>query len=314
MVTNTMIRRKQRVLITGANGLLGQKLVARLLEMEGFDILATGRGACRLPKAWQGFDYQELDHTNLIEVAKVFRRYQPGIVMHGGAMTQVDSCEENQAECHKQNVEATAYIMQECRKINSHLIFVSTDFIFDGEEGPYGEEAIGKPVNFYGESKLLAEDAVIGSGLLLWTIVRTVLVYGIAHDMSRSNLVLWVKESLEKGKTIQVVDDQFRSPTLAEDLAEGIIQIAAKKAVGIYNICGPDYITPYQMAVMAAEYFKLDKSKIININSSALAHKANRPLKTGLFIDKAIKELDYRPKSFTEGIGILAKQLKLATS
>jgi len=304
--------KKIRILITGANGLLGQKLVSQLIQMDKFEVLATGRGPCRLPAGWSGYAYKEMDNTNPIGVSKVFRHFQPAIVVHGGAMTQVDDCEEEQAECHRQNVEATAYIIQECRRLNSHLIFVSTDFIFDGKEGPYGEEAKGNPVNFYGESKLLAEEAVLASGLLFWTIVRTVLVYGTSHDMSRSNLILWVKSSLEARKTIQVVDDQFRSPTLAEDLAEGIIKIAIQKARGIYNICGPDFISPYQMAIYTAEYFGLDKSLLKSVDSTTLGHKGNRPLKTGLIIDKAINELDFKPKSFTEGIGILAKQLKLA--
>jgi len=306
--------KKTRILVTGANGLLGQKLVSQLVLIDKFEVLATGRGPCRLPEEWNGFVYKEMDNTNPIGVAKIFRHFQPAIVIHGGAMTQVDDCEEKQAECHRQNVEATAYIIHECRRINSHLIFVSTDFIFDGKEGPYSEEAKGNPVNFYGESKLLAEEAVLASGLLLWTIVRTVLVYGFSHDMSRSNLILWVKASLEEGKTIRVVDDQFRSPTLAEDLADGIIKIAIQKACGIYNICGPDFISPYEMAQITADYFGLDKSKIKNVDSESLAHKGNRPLKTGLIIDKAINELDFKPKSFTEGIGILAKQLKLADS
>ncbi|HSJ66989.1 MAG TPA: SDR family oxidoreductase [Anditalea sp.] len=306
--------KKTRILITGSNGLLGQKLVSQLIKLDKFDVLATGRGPCRLPAEWNGYTYSEMDNTNPIGVAKMFRKFQPAVVIHSGAMTQVDDCEEKQAECHRQNVEATAYIIHECRRINSHLIFVSTDFIFDGKNGPYNEEAKGNPVNFYGESKLLAEEAVLASGLLFWTIVRTVLVYGISHDMSRSNLILWVKSSLEAGKTIQVVDDQYRSPTLAEDLADGIIRIADKKACGIYNICGPDMISPYQMAILTAEYFGLDKSKIKSVDSATIAHKGNRPLKTGLIIDKAINELDFSPKSFTEGIGILAKQLKLANS
>ena len=310
---NTEIN-KSRILVTGANGLLGQKLVSNLIQRGDFDIIATGRGPCRLSADWTGYTYKEMDHTNPIGVAKVFRQFQPTIVVHSGAMTQVDDCEDRQAECHRQNVEATAYIIHECRRINSHLIFISTDFIFDGKDGPYLEEAKGNPVNFYGESKLLAEEAVLASGLLFWTIVRTVLVYGISHDMSRSNLILWVKSSLEADKTIKVVNDQFRSPTLAEDLAEGIVKIAVKKACGIYNICGPDFITPYEMAIKTADFFLLDKSKIISVDSATIAHKGNRPPKTGLIIDKAIKELDFKPKSFTEGIGILAKQLKLANS
>ncbi|KEO73325.1 SDR family oxidoreductase [Anditalea andensis] len=303
-----------RILITGANGLLGQKLVRQLIRHADCEILATGKGRSRLPSVWSGFRYMEMDHTSPKAIGEIFRQFQPTTVIHAGAMTQVDDCEVNQAECYKQNVEATSLILKACQSIDAHLIFVSTDFIFGGEDGPYTEEATGNPVNYYGSSKLLAEKAIMNSSLSKWSIVRTVLVYGISHDMSRSNLILWVKSSLEAGKTIQVVDDQFRSPTLAEDLADGIIKIAMVKAYGIFNVSGPDRITPYQMAVLTAKYFGLDQSCIVNVPSSSLEHKGKRPLKTGLIIDKAIRELDFRPKSFTEGIGILAKQLKLAHS
>ena len=140
------------------------------------------------------------------------------------------------------------------------------------------------------------------------------MVYGIAQDLSRSNIILWVKSSLEQGKEIQVVDDQVRTPTLAEDLAAGCILIAEKGATGVYNISGSELLTPYEMAMQTAEFFDLDKSLIKRTDSTRFTQPAKRPMKTGFIIEKARKQLGYAPKTFREGIGILAKQIILARS
>ncbi|MEQ8811759.1 MAG: sugar nucleotide-binding protein, partial [Imperialibacter sp.] len=186
---------------------------------------------------------------------------------------------------------------------------LSTDFIFDGEDGPYDEEAKANPVSYYGDSKLAAEKAVM-AGKIDWAMARTVLVYGIAFDMSRSNIILWVKKSLEEGKTINVVNDQWRTPTLAEDLAMGCYLIAKKKAKGVFNISGKDFMNPYQMAIATADYFGLDKSLINETDGSKFSQPAKRPPKTGFVLDKAKKVLGYNPHSFEEGIAVLAEQLK----
>ncbi|MDN3203089.1 SDR family oxidoreductase [Algoriphagus sediminis] len=302
---------KKKILITGANGLLGQKLISQLVAGKEFDVLASGRGPCRIPG--DGFDYVSMDITNKAEVIEVFETQKPEIVIHGAAMTQVDDCELHREACYEANVMATENLLVGAQGCNSHFIFVSTDFIFSGDKGPLTEDEEASPVNYYGETKLLAEEKVKASGLK-WAIARTVLVYGISHDMSRSNIILWVKKSLEEGKSIKVVNDQWRTPTLAEDLAAGCILIAQKEAQGVYNISGEDFLTPYDMAMMTADYFHLDKSLITKADSSTFTQPAKRPPKTGFIIDKAKKELGYQPKSFRTGIDILAKQIILARS
>jgi dTDP-4-dehydrorhamnose reductase len=186
---------------------------------------------------------------------------------------------------------------------------VSTDFIFDGTHGPLDEGAIPNPVNFYGESKLAGE-RVIQASAIPWAILRTVLVFGITRDMSRSNIVLWVKNSLQQNKTIQVVNDQWRTPTLAEDLAMGCYLAAKKRARGVYNISGKDFMSPYDIAIKTAEFFQLDKSLIKATDSTKFTQPAKRPPKTGFIIDKARKELGYEPHSFEEGLEILARQIE----
>lgn len=299
----------EKILITGANGLLGQKLVELVVTDKKFELVATGRGANRLSKYAHQYTYVSLDITNRTEVEKVISTHKPQVVIHTAAMTHVDQCELNKLECWKQNVEATQNIATACAMHGAFLVHVSTDFIFDGSHGPLTEEAKPYPVSFYGYSKLVAEEIVQNTPNLMWGIARTVLVYGIAEDMSRTNIILWVKNSLENKKQIQVVDDQWRTPTLAEDLAMGCYLIAQKKATGIFNISGSDFLNPLQMAYKVADYFHLDKSYITPANSSTFTQPAKRPPKTGFIIEKAQKVLGYKPHTFDQGIAILAKQL-----
>ena len=242
-------------------------------------------------------------------------RLRPDVLIHGAAMTHVDDCEKNQEGCHRANVLATSYLVRAAEKIGSHFIFVSTDFIFSGLDGqnPYTEEATPDPVNYYGQTKLDGEE-LLKHSTLKWAIARTVLVYGLANDLSRSNIILWVKSSLEVGKQIQVVDDQVRTPTLAEDLAAGCILIAEQGARGVFNISGSELLTPYDMAMQTADFFGLNKELIVRTDSTRFTQPARRPMKTGFIIQKAVDQLGYRPKTFKEGIGILAKQIALASS
>ena len=295
------------ILITGSNGLLGQKLVELLLQQPTIKVIATARGENRLPFK-DGYDYYSMDITNREEVTSVVEKTLPDAIIHGAAMTNVDQCESEKEACWAQNVTAVQYITEVCRKHDIFLCHVSTDFIFDGATGPYTEEGEANPLSFYGWSKYAAEKSVQHSGIR-WAIARTVLVYGIAYDMSRSNIILWVKKSLEEGKNIKVVTDQWRTPTLAEDLAMGCYLIANQEAESIFNISGKDLLTPYEMAMMTADYFELDKSLISKADSSTFSQPAKRPARTGFVLDKARTILGYEPRSFTEGIAILAGQL-----
>jgi dTDP-4-dehydrorhamnose reductase len=296
-----------RILITGSNGLLGQKLVHLLVADTEVELFATARGDNRLQNTGN-YTYHSMDITRKDAILEIFEKVRPEVVIHTAAMTNVDQCETDKENCWQQNVYAVDYLIDASKIYNSFLLHLSTDFIFDGADGPYDEQGEANPVSFYGWSKLAAEKLVENSGLN-WAIARTILVYGIAQDMSRSNIILWVKKSLEEGKSIKVVNDQWRTPTLAEDLAEGCILIAKKKAKGVFNISGKDFLSPFQMAIKTADFFKLDKSLIEEVDGSMFSQTAKRPAKTGFNIDKAINELGYNPKSFDEGIAFVAGQL-----
>jgi len=308
-----------KILITGSNGLLGQKLLTLLrnnasifFDQQQVEIIGCSRGENRLPEL-EGFRYISLDLTNRIDVQKTVDDISPDCIIHTAAMTNVDACELNPEECEKQNVEATAnlvYAIQNLERVGGkriHLIHLSTDFVFDGLHGPYRETDLPGPLSIYGQSKLDAEHIVLNSDIH-FAIVRTIIVYGVTKGMSRSNIVLWVAESLKAGKDIQVVTDQFRSPTLAEDLACGCLLIASKGCSGIYHISGPDTHSIIELAYIVCDIYGLPKDRIIPLESLTLNQAARRPARTGFIIDKARKDLGYCPMDFRQGVAFVKAQ------
>jgi len=297
----------KRVLITGANGLLGQKLAELLLTRQGVEVLATSRGENKLAGLLPTLPFRSMDVTRPEQVEQVVSEFHPTHIIHTAAMTNVDQCESDHDGALLLNRDAVQHLVDACEKYNVHLIHISTDFIFDGENGPYDEEATGNPVNFYGQTKLQAEE-LVKQASCKWAILRTVLVYGVVHDYGRTNIVLWVRDSLQAGNVIKVVNDQYRTPTLAEDLAMGCWLAVEKDAEGIFHISGSEMLTPYEMAMQVAEFFSLNNSLIDKADSSTFTQPAKRPPRTGFHIHKAETELGYRPHTFQEGIRIVAER------
>lgn len=296
------------ILTTGSNGLLGQKLTEKILAEGRVKLIATSKGTNRYPVKG-GYGYAEMDILNAVRVREVIETYSPNAIVHTAAMTNVDTCEANKALCRQLNVDAVQTLISICEEKNIQLIHLSTDFVFDGADGPYKEDDAVNPVSYYGESKVLAE-ALLKNSKVNWAILRTILVYGISSDMSRSNIVLWAKAALEKASPINVVNDQWRMPTLAEDLAEACLLAVEKNAKGIYHVSGKDYMSIADLVRKVADYWGLDQSFINEISSTSLNQMANRPVRTGFILGKTIKDLDYRPHSFEEGLAILDQQMK----
>lgn len=288
-----------KILVTGANGFLGYYLTGQLLQ-KGYDVIATGRGGNRLPYMDDHFLYASMDFTDPFAVHDIFEKYEPDTVVHAGAMSRVDECEQNQWGAYHTNVEGTINMLLNSAERKCFFVFVSTDFIFDGQKGMYREEDKGNPVNFYGKTKLEAEEAV-KEYEYGWAIARTILVYGRPVS-GRNNILSVVKEKLQKGEEYKVVDDQVRTPTYVEDLAAGIVSIIEKKATGIYHLSGEDVLTPYQMACMVADHLNMEKSLLIKVTAENFSQPAKRPPKTGFFIEKAKRMLGYKPLSFGEGL------------
>ncbi len=288
-----------RILVTGANGMLGRHLVRKLVEKD-YEVVATAKGKSKFGvNGEKPIDYRSLDITDGASVNRLINEVKPDLILHAAAMTQVDECELNKIDCWNTNVTATRFILDAAKETKCRIIFISTDFVFDGLHGPYNEEDEPNPVNYYGSSKLAAEKAVMQSGLD-WAIVRTVLVVGNTADGQRQNILIWVKEKLEKGEKIKVVDDQVRTPTYVEDLADGIILVLEKNKKGIFHIAGKDTLTPYQIASETATYLKLDSRLIEKASVENFSQAALRPPTTGFIIEKARTELNYQPHSFKE--------------
>lgn len=298
-------------MVTGSNGLLGQKVVkaAAASAFGGHTVLATAPGACRFrlpPSA----NYLPLDVTDPAALVRAVADFAPDALINCAAMTNVDACETDPGRCHALNVEAVAMLAAACQTTGAHLIHLSTDFVFDGAHGPYRETDPPHPISVYGQSKLDGEKALEAAGIP-HAVLRTIIIYGVTDGVQRSNLVLWVLNALRAGTSINVVSDQFRQPTLAEDLAAACVRAAEKRATGLYHVCGPetDLHSILHHAHHVARFFNLDESLIRPITSAALHQPARRPPRTGFILDKARQELDYHPRSFQQGLEVVREQL-----
>lgn len=297
-----------RVLITGANGLLGQELVSRMSRFPEYDVLATGRDVD--PRFRDGScGYTMLDVTSATDVKDLFQNFTPTVVINCAAMTHVDQCEAERDACWRANVEAVEILARNCQSVGARLVQVSTDFVFDGQEGPYRENDRPNPVNFYAKSKLAAENAVRGSAVENWAIARTVLVYGTGEQLTRSNIALWILNSLSNGKEISVVTDQWRTPTYAPDLAEGIERIVRFGKTGTYHLSGREFMSIYDFAHKIAEVFDLDASLIKPTDGSRFSQPAPRPPRTGFIILKAETELGFKPLPLPAALRHLGQRL-----
>ncbi|MBN9299629.1 MAG: SDR family oxidoreductase [Filimonas sp.] len=288
------------VLITGANGFLGQHLTLYLAS-KGFVVSATSRNASRIPSR-EKFTYYNVDLTDETEVKQLVATVQPDVIIHTAAMSKPDECDADKEACLLHNVAATQFLLEAVKALKpaAHFIYTSTDFIF-GENGPHAENEAPAPLNFYGESKLQAENAVMNSGLFA-SVVRPVFIYGEIWEGLRPTFLHWVKNSLEQGKNIKVVNDQRRTPTFVQDLCNGYEQIIMQRKSGIYNLAGQDVCSPYEMAIVTARALGLNETLIEKVTSDTFKEVVVRAKQSGLKIDKARAELGYSPVAFEEGV------------
>lgn len=292
-----------RILITGSNGLLGQKIVGQLAKAS-INFLATSKGVNRNPSC-SNVNYHQMDISNALEIERVFSTFLPTHIIHTAAMTNVDHCEQQPDECNRINFEAVQLLFHAAQKINAHFQLLSTDFVFDGEKGNYKEEDQVNPLSLYAQSKVNAENYLLASNSLNWSIVRTIIVYGTANNLSRNNIIYWAKEALEKGQELSIIDDQFRAPTWANDLAWACIRICELNKMGIYHISGPETFSIYEIVEKIAQFFNLPTNSLSKSSSLNLNQPAKRPPKTGFDLTKAKTELGYKPKTLEETFSIL---------
>lgn len=295
------------VVITGSNGLLGQTLVNLLLKEEDYRVIGFSRGENRSGR--DDFEYVSVDITDEEELLEELTVYKPDVIVNTAAMTHVDVCEEQKKRCDLINVEAVCNLKDYAIKHNTHLIHISTDFIFDGKKGYYKETDAPNPLSYYGLSKLKSEVLLTNSSVE-YTILRTILVYGKVYDMSRSNIVLWVRQMLSEGKEITIVDDQYRMPTYVDDLALACKLAIDKKSKGVFNVSSSELLSIYEIAQQIADVFDLNKKLIKPISTATLNQRAARPPKTGFNLTKTRNELGLHPKTFKEDLERFAVVLR----
>ncbi|QMU65284.1 MAG: sugar nucleotide-binding protein [Flavobacteriaceae bacterium] len=290
----------KKVVITGSNGLLGQTLIELLMkEKNQYDIYGLSRGKNRAER--DDFHYYPIDITNTKKLEKVLYKIAPDVIIHTAAMTNVDACEINKDACDVLNINVVSNLAGISEIVNAHLIHISTDFIFDGKSGYYKETDTPNPLSHYGHSKLKSEK-ILENSRANFTILRTILVYGFVKNITRNNIVLWIKEMLENNKEITIVKDQYRMPTYVEDLALACKISMDKKAEGIFNISSNTLVSIYEIALEIAAAFGLDSKLIKPISTATLNQTAQRPFKTGFNLTKTTTELEFYPKSFKEDL------------
>lgn len=296
---------KKRILVVGANGLLGQNLIAFFSSKENIELL----GCSIEEKPCCDFvPYVRCDISLREDVKKIIFDFYPDVVINASGFTNVDLSETDRATAWKINVKGVEYIAEACRSIDAKIIHISTDYIFNGFNGPYDETAKADPLGYYGRTKLASENA-LKIGAVVYSIIRTNVLYGIAN--SRPDFVRWVINSLNGKKAIRVVTDQINNPTFVEDLVQAISKIIGLEKYSLYNIGGRDFINRFEFAATIAEYFNLDKNLIQPVTTDELRQIAKRPLKSGLITIKAETELGFKPHSVTESLAIIKKQLEL---
>ncbi len=292
-----------KLLITGSNGLLGQKLID-LCVAKQLDFLATSSGANRY-SVCPADKYQTLDITDEQNIQAVLETYQPTHVIHTAAMTNVDQCELQPEACDLVNRQAVLMLAKYCQLHQIHLQLLSTDFVFDGQDGPYVETDAPNPLSVYARSKVEAEKILQATEGLSFSIVRTIIVYGQGEQLSRSNLILWAKEALQKGNPLQIVNDQFRAPTWADDLAWACVRICELNQFGIFHISGPEVLSIYDIVTRVAAFYKLPMEQVTQLSSDTLQQPAKRPARTGFVLDKANELLGYRPHTLEQTFALM---------
>jgi dTDP-4-dehydrorhamnose reductase len=292
---------QKKILITGSNGLLGQAIVETVAMSNALGLVlgtTNRRNICdTLPEE----QFHLADVTDAQQVHSLIETLQPEVVIHTAAKTLVDPCEMHPQSCRKVNIEGARNVALACKYTGAHMIHMSTDFVFDGTSGPYDEHAQPHPQSVYAKSKWESEQ-IVSSVLPEATILRTALVFGWFREMSRSNFMVWVINSLKEGRQIRVVCDQFRTPTYAFDLAAACIKVANDKIPGLFHVSGSEFYSVFEFAQIIADAFGLDKSLIEPIETHLLHEKAKRPYITGFEIGKANRILHFSPTPLSEAL------------
>ena len=290
---------KLKFLVTGASGLLGHKIAQLALE-KGHEVYSI----CKEHPTHFGTPIK-LDLTNQNEISKVITKLKPEAIIHTAAYTDVDGCETNRDLAWKINAEATKQIAIASAKINSHITYVSTDYVFDGEKGLYTEEDETNPISYYGHTKLKGEE-FIKEYAINWCIARPSVLYGWLDH--KQNFATWLINSLNQKKEVKVLKDQYVSPTLNTNLAEMLLEIAQRKTLGILHTAGGTRVSRYEYALKLAEVFNLNMDLIKPAKIDEMSWKAKRPKDSSLNVNKATALLNKKPLTLNQAFKVMKKE------
>jgi dTDP-4-dehydrorhamnose reductase len=294
-----------KILITGANGLLGQAVVNLFKRETDYNLIISSFE--EQPFFYTESHYYELDITKRDALKKIMTELSPDVIINCAAYTDVDKCETERELCWRLNVDAVKNLIIASRMNNSRIIHYSTDYVFDGKNGPYTEESKPNPLSFYGRSKLASENALLTSGVN-FNIIRTVVLFGTGSKV-KQNFALWLLNRLKNNEPVNIVDDQVSNSTMVDDLAYGTLKIVEQENKGIYNIAGKDIISRFEFAMKFCEVFKFDKHMVNRIKTKDLNQPAARPLKSGLITLKAEAELGFKSMDTFEALSLMRIQL-----
>jgi dTDP-4-dehydrorhamnose reductase len=304
MFSNDII--KKRILLLGANGMLGQRLVQFYSNQTAIQLLTS---SAENEPVFEGAEYRKIDITRRDDVKDLVYDFYPDVIINAAAYTNVDLSETERESAWKTNVKGVEYIAEVSRVIDAHIVHISTDYVFNGKKGPYSENDKPCPLGYYARTKLASENVLRLSGTF-YTILRTNVLYGIAHN-SRPDFVRWLVTTVRSGKRVYIVTDQINNPTFIDDLVQAISKVIEYKKYGIYNIGGKEFLNRFEFTMKIADFFHLDKDLISPITTPELNQAAPRPLKSGLIILKAETELGYKPHSIDESLAKMKKELSL---
>jgi dTDP-4-dehydrorhamnose reductase len=291
-----------KLLITGASGLYGSKLaqlaLAKSIEVYSSDIQSLSVYG----------NFVKLDISQKEAVDEAFKTIKPDVVVHAATLTDVDKCETNKELAWKINVEGTKNIVEAAKTAGSFLIYISTDYVFSGDKGNYKETDHPNPINYYGLTKLKAEEIVQTQPK--YFIGRPSVIYGSTPAAGKVNFALWLIETLRRGERVKIITDQWNTPTLNTNLAEMTLEVIERQLTGIYHTCGASRVSRIVFAQQIADAFCLDKSLIDSSLSSQFTWPAKRPMDSSLDTSKAQNALTHKPLTMVDAL----KQLKLEVS
>jgi dTDP-4-dehydrorhamnose reductase len=277
------------VAVTGANGLLGGEAVRQLAGRH--EVLAMGRGPSRLPPGPWSWASADLGDGRTVEAA--LRDFRPEAVLHAGALTDVDGCERDPGAAWRANVAGTEEVARACAALGARLVAVSTDYVFDGEAGPYREEDLPNPRGAYARSKRCGEEAA----LLLArdaAVARVAVVYG-SRPSTRATFAAQVVEKLQRGEPVRAFHDQLVSTTLASAGAARCLELLLETGFrGILHASDATVLSRVAFAGLVAERFGL-RGEIVPVRTADVGLLAPRPLRAGLVVERAAALLRNAP-------------------